>query len=1018
MKLFFRHSILQKLLLPMLGVVVMQSVISLLVFLGNGTLDRLDQNAFSQMDAYVSARRQALQETMVRNFADVEHFRPAMDACVQAYREYREQAAADPAAVLLPDRAVGERLLELLHDSGATGVFAIFGGELAGSGSDAALVLQNGEARDGSGQPDVRLLYGPKSLAEELGVTLAPSWQAALRPEDPGLAALYDTVTAAARDNPDLPLSSLGYWSRPVTLSADGEPAILFALPLCDGQGAPFGVIGVEIALSHLEALLPYGELSPDGGEGSYVLAVCPDGGDGAPEPVAVSGSRFQWVLQEGAALSLTGCDSSAPVYRLEGGAAADHPPALACVEPLDLYGDDAPYADDRWVLLGIRDEADVLLASRRLQRSLLLAFAFTLLIGLCGAALASVVFTNPIRRLRKELDARPRDKQIRLPRVHIAEIDELSQAIEKMSADVLASSSRLSYILETSDIPIGATEYREDTGAVYLYGKAAQLLHFPREFHQVKAMSTEEFERLRRQYFDPVAQGYGVPETVERRGGRMTSRTIQVAGENGALSWLDVKVLKGEGKQLSVLMDTTNSMQEKLKIEYERDYDVLTQLLNRRAFRRIVTQSLEDRPSGVGAMVMWDLDNLKYINDTYGHDYGDKYIVAAARVLGGLYIQGASVARVSGDEFLAFLSGYHTKKEVYQLVNAVHQRLFETEFALPDNQTLRLRASAGLAWYPENGETYDQLKRYADFAMYEAKRTRKGTIRLFDPAAFKRDEPLLYGQEELNRLFDERLVKFAFQPIVRVQSGEVFAYESLMRPQGETLRSVQDVLKLARLQSKLYSLEWLTWTGSLEAFEAQREAFGRARLFINSVPNTALTVQDRNKILARHREALSRVVLEVIESEQADPEYMAIKQEAVRSWGGQLALDDFGAGYNTEISLLSLNPAYVKIDQAIIRDIDRDDNRRNLVQNIVQYARRRQIGTIAEGIETEAELRTVVSLGVDYVQGFLIGLPDLQVRDIPPERKAMLRELWRALSPEARGQSGRRPEPETQGEM
>lgn len=998
----------------MLVVVVVQSIIFLLVFLGNGTLDQLNANALSLMDATVASRKQTMEETVVQSLADPDRFRATQDACARLYQSYREAANADLSAALSFDKAAGEGLMELLHDSAATGAFVILDRQTTGDATNPVLYLRDRDPQvTAPGYTDIEVQAGSAALANELGLALSSSWTPTLSLDtDISAAAFYDTVMTAARDNPGLSTEELGYWSRPFTLFFGEEPVIAFTLPLRDDAGVPFGVVGAEISLEYLGTLLPYRELSPDDEGSGYVLAIRSHDDSGALQPVAVNGPSFQWLVETGEAVSLEQWDDSFPVYRVEGGQTAQHPRVLACVESLSLYVDATPYAADQWVLLGVKNEAQVLLASQRLERSLLLAFGFTLLLGLAGVVLASVVFTKPIRRLAAELNACPRDEQIRLSRVHILEIDELSEAIEKMSADVIASGSRLSYILEASGIPIGATEYREDTQVVYLYGKAAQLLHFPPEYHQVKAMSGEEFARLRRRYFEPISQIYGIPETGERRGGSMTSRTMQVTGAHGALAWLNVKTLQGQGKQLSVLMDTTANMQEKLKIEYERDYDVLTQLLNRRAFRRIVSQILEDRPQGIGAMVMWDLDNLKYINDTYGHDYGDQYIAAAARAFGELYVHGAAVARVSGDEFLAFLSGYHTKKELYQRIHAVHQRLFETEFVLPDNQTLRLRASAGLAWYPENGDTYDQLTRYADFAMYEAKRIQKGTIRLFDPVAFKRDEPLLYGQEELNRLFEERQVKFAFQPIVRVKSGEVFAYESLMRPQGETLRSIQDVLKLARLQSKLYPLEWLTWTGSLEAFEKQRDAFGDARLFINSIPSTVLTRKDRNEIFARHRDTLRRVVLEVVENEQTDPDYMEIKQEAIRLWGGQLALDDFGAGYNTEISLLSLNPAYVKIDQAIIRDIDRDDNRRNLVQNIVRYARRRHIETIAEGIETEDELRTVVSLGVDYVQGFLLGVPDLEVRDIPPDRKEMLRGLYRALSPRSRGRANRRQDP------
>ncbi len=393
------------------------------------------------------------------------------------------------------------------------------------------------------------------------------------------------------------------------------------------------------------------------------------------------------------------------------------------------------------------------------------------LLLRLIGTSFVTFRVTKPIRHLASELRLSSREEQVLLPRINIAEIDNLSQAIEDMSASVIAFNSRLSYIIEATDIPIGALEYIHETRIIYCYGRIGELLCLPAECHGKTFFKKEDFEQLVSRFYS-ISKTYGTPEVRTTDEGEISTKIIQVSRENGEKSWLNLKKIESEAEILIVAMDITKDMNEKLKIEYERDYDVLTKLLNRRSFRRLAVRALKKESIGIGAMVMWDLDDLKYINDTYGHDCGDRYIAEAAKVLETLDSCRALVSRISGDEFLALLTGFSDKESLLQAVKTVHKRLSSTKFWLPDNQALHLRASAGLAWCPENGTNYDELARYADFAMYDSKKTMKGAIKIFDPAAFQRDALLFSGQEGLIRLFERREVRFAFQPIALGENG------------------------------------------------------------------------------------------------------------------------------------------------------------------------------------------------------------------------------------------------------
>lgn len=452
---------------------------------------------------------------------------------------------------------------------------------------------------------------------------------------------------------------------------------------------------------------------------------------------------------------------------------------------------------------------------------------------------------------------------------------------------------------------------------------------------------------------------------------------------------WVRLTFLKEGEQTLGAITDVSKEMAEKRKIEYERDYDILTNLYNRRAFAANMERLFETpEVLGTAALLMWDLDNLKFVNDNYGHDSGDRYIEAFARCLSSFLSEQSLVARRSGDEFYVFLYGYQSKEKIRQVIRKVWTQIGHTTFLLA-GKDFKIRVSGGLAWYPDDASSYEELIRYADFAMYSVKHSEKGSIQEFERTSYQADSFLVRGQEELNRLIDHRLVRFAYQPVLEVATGSVYGYELLMRSQVEALRSPVDVLRLARAQSKLYQIERITWFEAMASFSQQIKA-GRIRpgerAFINSIANQSLTGSDITALEDLYGPYLARVVLEVTEQEPWDNERTRFKIRTAKRWGGQLAIDDFGSGYNSESLLIFLSPDIVKVDIAIVHDIDRDGDRLSLLQNLLSYAHSRGIKVLAEGVETRAEMETLVAQGVDYLQGYYVARPQLEVAPVEPE--------------------------------
>lgn len=462
-------------------------------------------------------------------------------------------------------------------------------------------------------------------------------------------------------------------------------------------------------------------------------------------------------------------------------------------------------------------------------------------------------------------------------------------------------------------------------------------------------------------------------------------TKILHIMRESGDDCWLRLKVVNTDERIMGVVTDITQEILKRRQLERERDYDPLTNLLNRRAFIEELTKRFENpKELGIAAMVMLDLDNLKFINDSYGHDYGDEYIRMAAETLLHYSPEQSLIARMSGDEFYVLFSGYSSREEVQENINRLEEGIRHETFFLPDHSRINLRASAGVAWYPEHATSYEKLLKYADFAMYQVKNTTKGEFGEFNLERYDRDSYLLQNQEEINRLIDQELVIYHFQPIVDTRTGAVFGYEALMRPIMTNFRSPGEVLMLAKTQSKLYGIERLTWKRSLADFEKLTDLDPTVRLFVNSVENQLLNEKDSREIQERFSHLLTRVVIEITEEERSTEAETNNKLKWAADWGCQVALDDFGTGYNSETALLMINPDFVKLDISIVHNVDADVNRRKLLQNLLSYAESRGIGVIAEGVETEAELRTLISMGVDYVQGYYIAKPKAHPEPIP----------------------------------
>lgn len=238
----------------------------------------------------------------------------------------------------------------------------------------------------------------------------------------------------------------------------------------------------------------------------------------------------------------------------------------------------------------------------------------------------------------------------------------------------------------------------------------------------------------------------------------------------------------------------------------------------------------------------------------------------------------------------------------------------------------------------------------------------------------------------ETEHIIDENLFDYYFQPIVNTTDGEIYSYEALMRPKSSMKLTPMHILKYAGLVNRLSDIERGTFMNVLGIIDLRKEDFLGKFVFINSIPEAKLNVEDfRNvtRLLLKHADT---AVVEMTEQSEVDDESLEKLKERYRNMGIKMAIDDYGSGYSNAGNLLRYMPNFVKIDRSLLSGIQNSPKKRHFVREIIQFCHDNDILALAEGVETAEELHTVIMLGADLVQGYYTARPAPEIIDSIPE--------------------------------
>lgn len=470
-------------------------------------------------------------------------------------------------------------------------------------------------------------------------------------------------------------------------------------------------------------------------------------------------------------------------------------------------------------------------------------------------------------------------------------------------------------------------------------------------------------------------------------RSGEPIDTEIRIAHPSNRIMW--VRVLGHAQSRRGVPYQMTGTVQEitARKLEEERlrrqaQTDPLTGLLNRDTILAGLSSVLVGNVGQSGPALMYvDLDRFKVVNDLVGHTAGDRLLAAASRRLSGVLPEGIQAGRFGGDEFLVLIPEAPTEESVCALAETI-SAAFAAPFAHGGEEFV-ITPSIGIARYPNDGLSAQQLLNHADVAMYEAKRRGRNTWQMFSPAlALKLKERLLI-ETQLRRAIENEEFYLLYQPKIDMRSGCVVGAEALLRWRSRVLGDLApdtfipiaetsgDIVRIGAFVLEQACAQWRSWhsrgltVGHVAVNVSFRQFLGesfernlRRILETTAIPPHALELEMTERALIEDAPATERTLARL------------------RELGVAISIDDFGEGYSALGYLRRLPLAGIKISHNFMHGIPGNETDAKLCRAILQMAQALNLSVVAEGVETVEQRDFLLGLGARYAQGYYFSKP------------------------------------------
>ncbi|XPF95842.1 putative bifunctional diguanylate cyclase/phosphodiesterase [Colwellia sp. RE-S-Sl-9] len=423
---------------------------------------------------------------------------------------------------------------------------------------------------------------------------------------------------------------------------------------------------------------------------------------------------------------------------------------------------------------------------------------------------------------------------------------------------------------------------------------------------------------------------------------------------------------------------------------------DKLTSLINRHKFLEHINEqiSIADETKIRCGLLFIDLDGFKQVNDSFGHSFGDEVLIQVAERLKSVVRsqnlnfsdneedKEYNLSRLGGDEFTLFLQNIEEPEIAVNIAKHVLKEL-ERDFIL-GNKLIKISASIGIAAYPDSANSPEALVQMADVAMYRAKKEGRGIYRIYSPEMGSKLRRYHYLLEEMRLGIASNSFFLAFQPIIHVDGCVISYFEALVRWQHpiEGIVTPAEFIPIAEDSNQILVLgDWIL----IEACR-QMAAWHNAGMTKTKISVNVSGVQLKHRPIydwvmgTLNKTGLppSSLMLEITESCFIDiSENIISELEKLRKEGVFIAIDDFGTGFSSLSVLATLPVDVLKIDRMFVSEASHNEKYRKILKSIVELSQRLDLKIVAEGIEEIIQLELLKSLGVVYIQGYLISRPE-----------------------------------------
>jgi diguanylate cyclase (GGDEF)-like protein len=412
--------------------------------------------------------------------------------------------------------------------------------------------------------------------------------------------------------------------------------------------------------------------------------------------------------------------------------------------------------------------------------------------------------------------------------------------------------------------------------------------------------------------------------------------------------------------------------------------YDQLTSLPNRTLLRERVDHALARAMrsgSGVATLIL-DMDRFKEINDTLGHEVGDKLLIEAGQRIRASVRDQDTVARLGGDEFAVILEGVSEAREVLPVIERIIRSL--SEVTAVGGHEVNSSTSVGIAMYPENGSDLSELLRAADLAMYQAKSAGRGGYRFFADAMQEEAQSRHALEWALRRAVETGEFELFYQPQICLRTGTVIGVEALLRWMSPTRGLLTPYHFIAGLEE--FGLinevgEWVLQTACEQVRKWHAMDLEPMRIGVNVSAQQfedPLLIDKIRGALKETRMPPELLELELTEScLMSDPAQAGALLREIREVGVRISIDDFGTGYSSLTYLNEFPLNALKIDKSFVQSVESNDRGGPISNMIIGLGQNLGLEVIAEGVETEGQLRYMREHGCDIAQGYFYARPE-----------------------------------------